>query len=131
MYILRQTLSIVLIAAIFSLGLPMRPAQAALLGTEALLQQSVDRQQLRDFLKRMDVRAEMEKLGVSADEALARVDSMTDLEVAQINSKLAQLPAGGDAIGGLISALLFIFIVLLITDIVGLTHVFPFVSHKR
>ena len=64
MHRFRKTLTIVLMAAIFSLSLPMRPAQASLLGTETLLQQSAERQQLRDFLKRADVLAQMEKLGI-------------------------------------------------------------------
>lgn len=129
----RQTMSIVLMAAILSLGLPGSPAQAAMLDTEAALQpdQRADREALRNFLQREDVRTQMQTLGVNADEALARVDSLSDAEIAQINGKLDQLPAGGDTLGGLISALIFVFVVLLITDILGLTHVFPFVTHKR
>jgi hypothetical protein len=41
-----------------------------------------------------------------------------------------QLPAGGDAVGVLIGASLFVFIVLLITDILGFTDVFPFVKSR-
>jgi len=40
-----------------------------------------------------------------------------------------RLPAGGSAVGALIGAGVLIFIVLLITDILGFTHVFPFVYH--
>jgi len=39
-----------------------------------------------------------------------------------------QLPAGGDAIGTILGAALVIFIVLVITDILGFTDIFPFVK---
>jgi hypothetical protein len=44
---------------------------------------------------------------------------------------MEQLPAGGDGIGAIIGAAVFIFVVLLITDLLGLTHVFTFVNHRR
>jgi len=42
-----------------------------------------------------------------------------------------QLPAGGSAIGTIVGAAVLIFLVLLITDILGFTHVFSFVNHPR
>ena len=42
---------------------------------------------------------------------------------AQLAARIDQLPAGGE---GIIGALLIVFIVLLITDILGFTKVFPF-----
>jgi hypothetical protein len=47
--------------------------------------------------------------------------------------KLAQnidsLPAAADfGVGGLVGALVFIFLVLLLTDLLGLTDVYPFVN---
>ena len=59
---------------------------------------------------------------VTADEAKARVYAMTDDEAHNIAGKLDQLPAGGDVLGLLFT----VFIVLLITDILGFTKVFPF-----
>jgi len=63
---------------------------------------------------------------VNAAEVKARVAALTDQEAAQLAERIDQLPAGADAGGALISALLIIFIVLLITDILGVTKVFPF-----
>ena len=65
------------------------------------------------------------RAGVNPADAKARVASLTDDEAAQLASKIDNLPAGGDGVGALIGALLIIFIVLLITDILGVTHVFP------
>jgi hypothetical protein len=65
--------------------------------------------------------------GVDAAEAKARVDAMTDAEVVEVAARLDHLPAGGSAVGAVIGAIVLIFLVLLITDLLGLTNVFPFV----
>jgi hypothetical protein len=64
---------------------------------------------------------------VNAAAAQARVDALTDKEVASISGELDSLPAGGDIIG----LLLTIIIVLIITDILGLTKVFSFTRSQR
>ena len=55
-------------------------------------------------------------------DAKARVSALTNEEAHQIAGRLDQLPAGGEVLG----VLLTIFIVLLVTDILGFTKVFPF-----
>jgi hypothetical protein len=47
----------------------------------------------------------------------------------QIADKMDQLPAGGSTFGVIIGAAVIIFIVLLITDILGYTDIFTFVKH--
>jgi hypothetical protein len=47
--------------------------------------------------------------------------------VREIAGRLDQLPAGQSAVGAVVGAILIIFLVLLITDLLGLTNVFPFV----
>jgi hypothetical protein len=49
---------------------------------------------------------------------------MTDQEVARLNQHLAELPAGGDVLG----VILILFIVFIITDMLGATDIFPFVK---
>ena len=58
--------------------------------------------------------------------ATERAIAATDAAAGAARERIDQLPAGADAGGALISALLIIFIVLLITDILGVTKVFPF-----
>jgi hypothetical protein len=41
------------------------------------------------------------------------------------------MPAGQGAIGVVVGAILIIFLVLLLTDLLGLTDVFPFVHSQR
>jgi hypothetical protein len=79
------------------------------------------------MLARADVRAEMADRGLSAEQALQRVQAMTDDEVATLAGRMDQAPAGGDILGVLFT----VFIVLLVTDILGLTKVFPFTRSVR
>jgi hypothetical protein len=51
---------------------------------------------------------------------------MTDEEVRALNQKMDEMPAGS----GVVGAVVLVFLVLLITDIVGWTDVFPFVNKK-
>ena len=120
---LRRLLAATLIVSITGMGIPM-PVQAGMLPTQsALATSSGARERLASLLERRDVRAQLEAYGVRAADVKARVAALTDEEAAQLAGKLDSLPAGGD---GIIGALLLIFVVLLITDILGLTKVFPF-----
>jgi len=83
-----------------------------------------DRAQLRSLLARKDVRKQLESYGVNPQQAIARVDTMTDREVHALAGKVGKAPAGGDVLG----VAVFIFLVLLITDILGYTDIFPFVK---
>ena len=60
-----------------------------------------------------------------------RVASLTDEEASEIAYQVGTLPAGGSAVGSLISAAVFVFVVLLITDILGFTKVFDFTRSVR
>ena len=116
---------------ILALSLHLPAAQAGMIGTEAVVnaaQVQQDRERLRDVFNRDDVKAQLIARGVDPAQVQARVDSLTDQEVQTLNGKLDQLPAGGDS---LLGVLVFIFIVLLITDILGFTNIFPFVKHPK
>ena len=103
------------------------PSQAAMLATDAALA-AAQRDQVSRVLERADVQARLAALGVDAEVVKARVAALTDEEAAQLAAKIDSLPAGGD---GLIGAIVLIFIVLLITDILGLTKIFPFTRPIR
>jgi hypothetical protein len=111
-----------------SLGLPS--AQAGLIGNEQIIvSQSMqhDRDRVRQLFERADVREQLLARGVDANVVKSRLDALTDSEVASIAGKLDSLPAGGD----FIDTLVFIFLVLLVTDILGFTKVFPFTKSIR
>ncbi|HEX5514444.1 MAG TPA: PA2779 family protein [Gammaproteobacteria bacterium] len=112
----------------FSLMLPS--AQAAMIGTHALVQQEQleqQRHELKQFLARDGIRDQLIAWGVNPDDARTRVDSLSAQEVAQMSERMQELPAGGDVLG----AVVFIFLVLLVTDILGFTDIFPFVRSVR
>jgi len=118
---LRRLVASLLVVSIAGLGLPL-PAQAGVVSTDSALA-SAERDRIASVLERADVRAQLEAYGVRAADVKARVAALTDEEAAQLAGRLDSLPAGGD---GIIGALLLIFVVVLITDILGLTKVFPF-----
>jgi hypothetical protein len=118
-----------LIASTLLMGLPMQ-AQASMVSTEEALASpasALQRERVATFLARDDVRQALQSHGVTGDAATARVQAMTDAEVAQLAGQMDQLPAGGDILGIMFT----IFIILLITDILGLTKVFPFTRSVR
>ena len=111
-------------------SMPIGVAQAGMVTTDQVLDAgeiTLTRERVVEFLAREDVRQQMELLGVDPDEASARAASMTDAEVMQLAGQLEQLPAGQDALGAILGAVIIIFLILLVTDILGLTNIFPFV----
>lgn len=119
-----------LAAVMVVVSLPVGYAQAGMVTTEQVLDAAEleqTREEIIQFLARDDVRQQLEALGVDPDEAAARAANMTDSEVMQIAGQLDQLPAGQDALGAILGAVIIIFVVLLVTDILGLTNIFPFV----
>jgi hypothetical protein len=84
------------------------------------------------MLDRADVRAKLEELGVESADVKARVAALTDAEAAQLARSIDNLPAGADGgVGAIVGALVLVFLVLLITDLLGLTKVFPFTKPIR
>ncbi len=106
---------------------PMALATPALIGTEQAAAAQPGRALLAQTLARSDVIAGLQSRGVSVEAAQARVAALTDAEAAQVAAQIDQAPAGGDALG----VILTIFVILLITDILGFTKVFPFTRAIR
>jgi len=105
---------------IVSLVAPI-PAHAAMLSTESAL--GSDRERIARILDRIDVQSQLQAYGVNAADVKARVGALTDAEAAELAARIDELPAGGVSILG---AILIVFLVLLLTDILGYTKVFPF-----
>jgi hypothetical protein len=131
---LRRGVALLLAVVMLVVSMPLGAARAALVTTEQMLEESSgagDRARVQAFVSRADVREQMVALGVDPDEAAARVAALSDAQVREIATQLDHLPAGQSAIAAVIGAAVFIFLVLLITDLLGLTHIFPFVNHPR
>lgn len=112
------------------MGMTTLPVQAAMMSTEQMVQiqqGQMDREQVAEILDRAEVQEQLVALGVSPDEVKERVAVMTDAEVAELNQHLADLPAGGSVVG----LIVLIFIVFVVTDVLGATDIFPFIKPIR
>lgn len=108
------------------LGAQIAPVQAGMIGTTQVLaaeQNRLDRDRLASLLEREDLQRQLSALGVDVQNAKDRVAGLTDAEVARISQQIDTLPAGGDALG----VVVLIFVILIITDALGVTDIFPFV----
>jgi hypothetical protein len=128
---LRRGVALVLAVVMFVVSMPLGVAHAALVSTEQMLaggDGAADRARVLAFLDRVEIREQIAALGVDPNEAAARVAALSDEQVREIAGQLDQLPAGQGAVGVVVGAILIIFLVLLVTDLLGLTNVFPFVK---
>jgi len=114
-----------LVVCMGGLSVPL-PALAGIVSTEAVVA-SAERERLAGIMDRADVRERLQALGVDPAEAKARVAALSDDEAAQLAARMDELPAGGDVLG----VALIVFLVLLFTDIMGYTKVFPFTRSIR
>ncbi|MEC8417980.1 MAG: PA2779 family protein [Pseudomonadota bacterium] len=81
-----------------------------------------NKQQLVAMVNRADVQSKLVGLGVDTNDAIARINAMTDSEIAQLNDEINQAPAGG-----IVGAVLTVLAVIAILDLAGVTDVYPFI----
>ena len=126
---LNRTVARVLVVSLCTLGLPIPAVQAELVATDRVETRQAPlspRELLGSLFDRADVRATLERQGVSADDARARVDALSDDEVEQVAARFDSLPAAGSGIETALVIGFLVFVTLLITDILGFTKVFSF-----
>ena len=129
----RKSIAVLVILALSTFSIISAPVHAAMVNTAEILKQNkynFDRDRINTFLGRSEVQKHLRNWGINPEEAKARTDSLTDQEIEKIVASIDQLPAGGGALGTIVGAALIIFIVLLITDILGLTDIFYFVKKR-
>lgn len=128
---LQRLLAFVLSVSLINVAM-VQAVHAGLVSTEQVARLAEEGQagsahaRLTAALSRVDVRAAMERQGLDPALAMDRVAALTDDEAGQLAEKINSAPAGG-----IIGALLLVFFVLLVTDILGLTKVFPFTRSAR
>lgn len=132
MMIIKRLLSALLATSILFTG-SIQIVQAAMISAEQVAQSSVtatgeqDREKIVSMLSRNDVQSQLVARGIDPSEAKLRVASLTDDEASSLASQLDKAPAGG----GIIGAIVLVFLVLLLTDILGFTKIFPFTRSVR
>ena len=132
-YRVAKPLSIFLAIWVFMISGPHQ-AMAALVGTERVF--DVERVQnarelIHSLMAREDIQAALVREGIDPQEAQARAESLSDAEAVRLAGAIESLPAGGSSLGIIVVASLLVFIILLITDIMGYTDVFPFTKRHR
>jgi len=122
-------MAVLMVMSVVPIGL----TQAKMVTTDQVLEHAdpgSDQKRVESFILREDVQRQFVLLGINPEEAASRVASLSNGEIQQIAGRLDELPAGEGAVGAVVGAILIIFLVLLITDLMGLTDVFPFVKKK-
>lgn len=110
------------------------PAKAGVVSTHEVIESGAagaaqaPRERVQSFMQREEVRTALQARGVDPRQASARVQALSDDEVAQLAGQIDRLPAAGTDVLGFA---LVIFVLLLFTDILGLTKVFPFTRSVR
>lgn len=131
MVIVKRFFSAFLAASILFTG-SVQTVQAAMISSEQVAEQAYstsgdqDRARILTTLARTDVQAALVERGIDPAQARDRVASLTDEEASKMASQIENAPAGG-----IIGAILLVFFVLLITDILGFTKVYPFTRSVR
>lgn len=127
-------LASLLAVCLVQLGPASRTLRAELMTTEQALEASAvesARARIRAFVAREDVREQLRALGVDPGEAALRIASLSDAEVAAIDGRLAELPAGGNGVAAVLLILAVVFIVLILFDYLGITDIFPWVQDSQ
>jgi hypothetical protein len=133
-YRIARPVALILAVYVFLLSGPQQAAMAALVGTETVADSARvvnAREAVRSLMAREDVQAALVRQGIDPAEAAARAEALSDAEAVRLADTVETLPAGGSTVGIIVGAILIVFIVLLITDILGYTNVFPFTKKHR
>lgn len=120
---LRKLILTPFLIAALSLSLVANTATAGVIGTQQAMGaelRAAKETRVRSSIARADVRQAMQRLGVNPVDADARIASLSDAELLQLEGELDRLPAGGDAL----AVIGVVFLVLLILELVGVTNVF-------
>ena len=121
----KKSLSLASLLVFFAMQ--MMPLQAAMLSTTDIsltLDGQVSVERLLGELERPQLQMKLVAMGVDPAQAEDRLRRMTDSELQALAANFDGAPAGGSA-GGI---LLTLFIVFVVTDMLGATDIFPFVK---
>jgi hypothetical protein len=120
-----KTISKVLVTGLTALVMMSGHVQAEAISSDSVMQSQYakyNKSQLIEMVSREDVQNKLVSLGVSGDDAIARINGMTDSEIAQLNNDINEAPAGG-----IVGAVLTVLAVIAILDLAGVTDVYPFI----
>lgn len=104
-------LFLVLSFVFIEMPLVQSKAYAGMISTQVAVEDlTKDRNQIKDFVQRDEVKKELIKYGVTADEAARRIASLSDKEVKDLSAQINHAQAGGILVAILIIVLIIILI---------------------
>ncbi len=123
----KKTIASLLGAFVFLLALPAGLAQAGMVSTESQLEiasQSYDKAVIQQKLKEQEVKDALISWGVEPNQVEQRVANMTAEEIGEFNRQMDSMAAGS----GIVGAVLFVFLILIVLDLLGTTNIFPVIK---
>ena len=118
-----KAIAILLAVNLVTLGF-VQSAGAGVISTEAAIEmheRDARIERINSVLARDNVQNRMIRLGVNPGLAAARIASLSDSELQQLEARMDELPAGAD---GALTVLGIVLLVLLVLELVGVTDVF-------
>jgi hypothetical protein len=118
-----KAIALLLAANLVTIGF-VQSAGAGVISTEAAIEMQEREariERINSVLARDSVQSRMIRLGVNPDVAAARIASLSDSELQQLEVRMDELPAGAD---GALTVLGIVLLVLLVLELVGVTDVF-------
>ena len=108
------------------LVLGMSQASAAVFSSEQVIanqQFNFNKQQVLSYVDSAEVQNKLIELGVSPADAKQRIANMTHAELNALNTQMNEMPAGG-----IIGVVVTVLVVVVVTDLMGFTDVYPFIN---
>ncbi len=101
-------------------------SHAGMISTKMSLQQSQNSKQqtITEILNRQQTQALLKTYGVDEKQLQSRINKLTVEELALINQKMDELPAGS----GLLGTIGLIVVILIILDMLGVADIFTFIN---
>ena len=113
----KSALCLVLSFALVEVNFSLNAQAAGMIPTNTAISEVARASHLatvQGFLDRAEVKTELQKRGVSAEEAKVRVASLSDFELQQVAGNVESAPAGADVIVISLGTVLLVIIILLL-----------------
>ena len=120
---MRTFLKITLSSLLLIIGLGQ--ATAGVYSSEHVLvtqQHNYNKAQVLAFVDSNAVQQKLTALGVNHADAKMRIASMTQEELASLNTQMNEMPAGG-----IVGTIVTVLVVVAVLDLMGITDVYPFI----
>ncbi len=114
-----RALALYLVFAMVILSLPAQVWAMFIPAAQTASSRQEDLSAIQRALESNVIKQRLVDLGLSSDEAMARVNSLSDAQIHQLASKLDSVQAGGDGADAVVFILLVAILVIVILELTG------------